>query len=115
LHHAIDRRLEDLQRGAMFGADDVSPSGGATRVRLRIMNRLAGFSAIAPANAARATSSERQIASGLARSSSVEQGSVHSAPACGASYSATPRNRVKMRRQFGASFDAYASKVGRWI
>jgi protein-S-isoprenylcysteine O-methyltransferase Ste14 len=21
----------------------------------------------------------------------------------------------KMRRQFGASFDAYASKVGRWI
>jgi hypothetical protein len=32
-----------------------------TRVRLRIMNRPAGFSAIAAANAARASSSERQI------------------------------------------------------
>jgi predicted alpha/beta hydrolase family esterase len=34
-----------------------------TRVRLRIMNRPAGFSAIATASAARAGASERQIAS----------------------------------------------------
>jgi hypothetical protein len=34
-----------------------------TRVRLRIINRAAGFSAIAAANAARASSSERLIAS----------------------------------------------------
>jgi hypothetical protein len=41
-----------------------SPSGWrfTTRVRLRIMNRPAGFSATAAANAARTSSSERQIA-----------------------------------------------------
>jgi hypothetical protein len=42
-----------------------SPSGCrfTTRVLLLIMKRLAGFSTIAAANAARASSSERQIAS----------------------------------------------------
>jgi hypothetical protein len=34
-----------------------------TRVRLRIVNRAVGFSAMAAANAARAKASERQIAS----------------------------------------------------
>jgi hypothetical protein len=42
-----------------------SPSGCrfTTRLRLRIMMRAAGFSAIAAANAARTRASERQIAS----------------------------------------------------
>jgi len=53
--------------GKQLGAGSFhqSPSGCrfTTRVRLRIMNQAAGFSAIAAANAARANASERQIAS----------------------------------------------------
>jgi hypothetical protein len=51
-------------RAADAETSDQSPSGYrfTIRVRFLIMNRLVGFSATPTANAARASSSERQIA-----------------------------------------------------
>jgi hypothetical protein len=56
-------RLPSDKKSPAHVQDFISRPTGAARMRLRIMTRPAGFSATAAANVARASSSERQIAS----------------------------------------------------